>query len=122
MTNYVKSYKINPDGSVAPEVITPFAAPSTQTITDTEVTIEELPINKVITCVNPITSLTIESFEESEFGLETLIYFTTDDTIEVSMPQDTQWSPFQPVIKPNTSYVMCVENKVVVLGQTQLGE
>lgn len=125
MTNYVKSYKINQDGTVSAETITPYAVPTSEVITDTEVEIAVLGVNKAYNCVNPIASLEIGAFEETPYSAETVLYFTTDadfTAADLTMPANTQWSPFKPVIRANTSYVMCVQNNVVILGSTESEE
>ena len=86
------------------------------TITETSVEISTLDYNKVYTCTNPITSLTITAFGASNTNLETVLYFTTDTTFTMTLPVGTKYSPMQPVMRPETSYVMSVVNGVVVIG------
>lgn len=92
---------------------------STVTIAETSVTLATLDYNKIYTCTNPITSLTITAFGASDTNLETILYFTTDTTFTMTLPAGTKYSPLQPVMRPETSYVMSVVNGIVVVGTVE---
>ena len=92
---------------------------STQTIADTTVAISTLDYNTVYTCSNPISSLTITAFGSTDTNLESVLYFTTDTTFTMSLPVTTKYSPLQPVMRPETSYVMSVVNGIVVVGTVE---
>ena len=89
---------------------------SHQTITDTSVTLATLDYNTVYTCSNPIDSLTITAFGSTDTDLEATLYFTTDTTFTMSLPATVKYSPLQPIMRPETSYVMSVVNGIVVIG------
>ena len=89
---------------------------SHQTITDTSVTLATLDYNTVYTCSNPIDSLTITAFGSTDTDLEATLYFTTDTTFTISLPVTAKYSPMQPIMRPETSYVMSVVNGIVVIG------
>ena len=89
---------------------------SHQTITDTSVTLATLYYNTVYTCSNPIDSLTITAFGSTDTDLEATLYFTTDTTFTMSLPATAKYSPLQPIMRPETSYVMSVVNGIVVIG------
>lgn len=82
-------------------------------------TLATLDYNKIYTCTNPITSLTITAFGASDTNLETVLYFTTDTTFTMTLPAGTKYSPLQPVMRPETSYVMSVVNGIVVVGTVE---
>ena len=79
-------------------------------------TLATLDYNTVYTCSNPIDSLTITAFGSSNTDLEATLYFTTDTTFTMSLPATTKYSPLQPIMRPETSYVMSVVNGIVVIG------
>lgn len=85
-------------------------------IVETSVTISTLDYNKIYTCTNPINSLTISAFGLTNTNLEAVLYFTTDTTFIMSLPVGTRYSPMQPIMRPETSYVMSVVNGIVVIG------
>ena len=89
---------------------------SHQTITDTSVKLATLDYNTVYTCSNPIDSLTITAFGSTDTDLEATLYFTTDTTFTMSLPATAKYSPLQPIMRPETSYVMSVVNGIVVIG------
>ena len=79
-------------------------------------TLATLDYNTVYTCSNPIDSLTITAFGSTDTDLEATLYFTTDTTFTISLPVTAKYSPMQPIMRPETSYVMSVVNGIVVIG------
>ena len=89
---------------------------SSQIITDTSVTLATLDYNTVYTFSNPIDSLTVTEFGSSNTDLEATLYFTTDTTFTMSLPATAKYSPLQPIMRPETSYIMSIVNGIVVIG------
>lgn len=79
-------------------------------------TLATLDYNTVYTCSNPINSLTITAFGSSNTDLEATLYFTTDTTFTMSLPAMAKYSPLQPIMRPETSYVMSIVNGIVIIG------
>ena len=54
--------------------------------------------------------------DRTDTDLEATLYFTTDTTFTMSLPATAKYSPLQPIMRPETSYVMSVVNGIVVIG------
>ena len=61
-----------------------------------------------------LTSLTITANDTSD--LETTIYFTSGNTITVSLPASLDYIGSAPVFEPNTTYAISILNNILVAG------
>lgn len=84
----------------------------------TNVTLEGTVVSLKVqpnTCYNcgTITSLTITSIPNS--SLESLIYFSTDETCQITLPDCEIVGDI--IIEPNTKYVFSILNGILITGE-----
>ena len=61
-----------------------------------------------------LTSLTITANDTSD--VETTIYFTAGNTINVSLPSSIDYIGLAPYFEPNTTYAISILNNILIAG------
>ena len=69
------------------------------------------------TCPTPLNSLTISALGNNQTVEATILFSTSANWSGLSLPNGVKYAPLKPVIAPESSYVMSIQNGIAVISR-----
>ena len=79
--------------------------------------IDSLDGGTIHTCPTPLNSLTISALGNNQTVEATILFSTSANWSGLSLPNGVKYAPLKPVIAPEASYVMSIQNGIAVISR-----
>lgn len=93
------------------------SSPTPVSHSGTTVVIGSLDGGTIHTCPTPLNSLTISALGDNQTVEATVLFSTSANWSSLSLPNGVKYAPLKPVIAPETSYVMSIQNGIAVISR-----